>query len=109
MSAAKAANDPHYISDGDHTGDQPQECAGSGIECQADAQAQREYQEGGSEDRHVQDDSQNQHAAMILQQLLPSTPATLAQSATPKCLLDSMACRVSPANALSGPPHMRVR
>ena len=55
--AAKSANDPHDIADSDHTGDQPQECAGSGIECQADAEAQCEDQEGGSEDSHVQDDS----------------------------------------------------
>ena len=36
-------------------------------------QAQSVHQIGGSENRHVQDDFQHQHAAMILQQLLPST------------------------------------
>lgn len=63
--AAKTADDPHGIADSDHTGDQPQQGAGGGIERQANAQAQRENQKGSNEDRHVQDDSQHEHAVTI--------------------------------------------
>ena len=45
--------------------DQRQQGAGGRVEYQANAWAQHGDQEGGSEDRHVQDDSQCQHAARI--------------------------------------------
>ena len=63
-----AANDPNDIADSDQARYEPQQHAGGRVERKTDAQPQCEDQKGGDEDCRMQDDSQYNHAAMILQQ-----------------------------------------
>ena len=65
---APAANDPNDIADSDQARYEPQQHAGGRVERKTDAQPQCEDQKGGDDDCRMQDDSQYNHAAMILQQ-----------------------------------------